>query len=106
MLNDISALGGVQGVVVCDTEGGLVESVDEADAESVAAVIGFSANQLESLGEMLGLAELEGFAVDSKGISTVVRAVHPGWVAVKVEARRAGSDFTERLDAAVGNEAP
>jgi predicted regulator of Ras-like GTPase activity (Roadblock/LC7/MglB family) len=57
-LNLITSLPEVQSGVLGDVDGNLLQAVDEADGETVAAVMGFVAASMLGAGETLGLGRL------------------------------------------------
>lgn len=55
----IKSLPEVNSTVLGDKGGALLECLDDADGETVAAVSGFTVTHLSDAGEMLGLGDLE-----------------------------------------------
>ncbi len=72
----ITSIPEVRGGVLSDAGGALLDSFNEPDGESVAAVIGFLASTMSQAGEQLGLGQLQriSFASEQQACVLVVEA--------------------------------
>ena len=96
----ITSIPEVRSGVLSDPTGALLDSFNEPDGESVAAVIGFLANTMGQAGEQLGLGQLERISCSSEQQACVL-VVEPTSIACAfVESPRALPAVERTLDGA------
>ena len=87
--------------VVCDMSGTLQEAMGESDAESVAAVLGFTASSFQHVGTSLGMGELRRISITGKTATCVATALDNYIVAVFTEPTATLTTLEKNIDSAL-----
>lgn len=87
--------------VVGDFMGALLESLGESDGESVAAVMGFTANNFGQAGETLGLGALQRVSVSGKKNSCIVTILDNMIVTAYFDPTIAVATIEKKIDTAL-----
>lgn len=84
-LSAIASVPEVKTVVLCDRSGALLQSVNEGDPESAAAVVGFLAASLGAVGEEVGLGPLYRLSVAGAVRATLVMVLVDSVLSTTIE---------------------
>jgi len=95
----IQGLPEVLSVVVGDREGSLLDSLEEADAETTAAIAGFAASHLVEAGAILGLGDLERITLLGGGGTTILYLGDEAVLTARVDPRQPVASLEARLEA-------
>lgn len=88
----------VIGAVVSDLQGALLQSAGEIDAESLGAVISYSAGSLSTAGAELGLGDLSRIVVSGPTRTCIVTLRHRELLGVYIDSSRPLAAFEKKMD--------
>ncbi|MBX2811585.1 MAG: roadblock/LC7 domain-containing protein [Myxococcales bacterium] len=97
ILEGLLAIPGVSSAVLGTTEGGLLGSVDEGDAEILAAVAGFAVTSMSDGAEHLGFGEFRELRVQGPAGNTLIVSDQRLLMIVRLESKAQPSKVAEAL---------
>ncbi|HEX2672407.1 MAG TPA: roadblock/LC7 domain-containing protein [Polyangiaceae bacterium] len=88
----------VIGAVVSDAHGALLQSAGDIDAESVGAIISYSAAALANTGAGLGLGDLSRIVVSGSARTCVISMRQQEFLGVYIDSNRPLAAFEKKMD--------
>lgn len=88
----------VIGAVVSDMQGTLLQSAGDIDAESLGAVISYSAGSLNNAGNELGLGDLSRIVVSGPTRTCIVTMRNRELLGVYIDSNRPVAAFEKKMD--------
>ncbi|MBK8013563.1 MAG: roadblock/LC7 domain-containing protein [Deltaproteobacteria bacterium] len=91
----------IKHAVVSDLAGTLLESMGESDAETIGAVMGYTAAAINDVGAALGLGELQRISYAGKAQSCVVTMLDENVVATFIDPSTSMAAVEKKIDGAL-----
>jgi len=97
-LQAIAAIPEVKSAVLADLEGALAEAIAEPDAETIAAIMGFTIASVNKAGELLGLGPLARLNVIGPSRSCIATVRGDTVLTTVIDQGRSAGAVEEKLD--------